>query len=107
MSTEEKPLEEIIHPVKPVWCDNCEAWHVECEDGCCAATEPKPEGPAIKKPLDVLGWDKYKVIPPTAHMPNWRYMCPHCFRFWEMEEKCADFRQVCRECLLVFLGKEK
>jgi len=40
MSRQEKPLEEIIHPVKPVWCDNCDAWHVECEHGCCAATEP-------------------------------------------------------------------
>ena len=29
----------IVHPVKPVWCDNCEAWHVECEYGCCATTE--------------------------------------------------------------------
>jgi hypothetical protein len=23
------------HPVKPVWCDECDAWHVECEEGCC------------------------------------------------------------------------
>ena len=24
------------HPVKPVWCDECDAYHVECEFGCCA-----------------------------------------------------------------------
>jgi hypothetical protein len=24
------------HPVKPVWCVECDAYHVECEFGCCA-----------------------------------------------------------------------
>ena len=24
------------HPVKPVWCQECIAYHVECEHGCCS-----------------------------------------------------------------------
>ena len=44
-----------------------------------------------------------KVVPPSRHAPNWRYMCPHCGTHWEMEEKCADFRQVCKDCVLILL----
>ena len=40
---QEKPLGKIIHPVKPVWCSNCEAWHVECEYGCCAQTQSEED----------------------------------------------------------------
>ena len=43
-------------------------------------------------------------IPPTPHAPNWRYTCPHCRKAWEMAERCEDFRQVCRDCILVLLG---
>ena len=28
--------ESVVHEVKPVWCDECDAYHVECEFGCCA-----------------------------------------------------------------------
>jgi hypothetical protein len=47
------------------------------------------------------------VIPPAPHAPNWRYMCPHCRQYWEMAERCEDFRQVCSDCLLVLLGGEQ
>ena len=43
-------------------------------------------------------------VPPGRHHPYWRYMCPHCGTHWEMEEKCTDFRQVCKDCVLAFLG---
>ena len=33
--TEEENDVEITHPVKPIWCDGCDAYHVECESGCC------------------------------------------------------------------------
>ena len=33
--TEAEDDVEIKHPVKPVWCDGCNAYHVECEYGCC------------------------------------------------------------------------
>ena len=28
--------ESVVHEVKPGWCDECDAYHVECEFGCCA-----------------------------------------------------------------------
>ena len=27
------------HPVKPVWCQDCKAYHVECEYGCCSSKD--------------------------------------------------------------------
>jgi len=38
MAQTPKPLGEIIHRLKPVWCANCDAYHVECDYGCCAQT---------------------------------------------------------------------
>ena len=49
-------------------------------------------------------WWSCPPIPPTPHAPNWRYTCPHCRKAWEMAERCEDFRQVCRDCILVLLG---
>jgi len=43
--------------------------------------------------------NQMKNIPPIPHAPNWRYMCPHCYKCWEMAERCADFRQVCSDCV--------
>ena len=34
----DKPLGIIIHRLKPVWCTDCDAYHVECDNGCCAQT---------------------------------------------------------------------
>ena len=33
--TEAENDREVKHSVKPVWCDGCNAYHVECEYGCC------------------------------------------------------------------------
>ena len=37
-----------MHKVKPVWCKNCEAWHVECKYGCCY---PSDDGPVVRGKL--------------------------------------------------------
>ena len=31
--------ESVVHEVKPVWCVECDAYHVECEFGCCVIGE--------------------------------------------------------------------
>lgn len=43
-------------------------------------------------------------VPPTPHYPNWRYMCPHCLVFHEMEEQREDFRVACEKCAWEILG---
>jgi hypothetical protein len=35
----EQERQRIVHPVKPVWCVECDAYHVECEFGCCVIGE--------------------------------------------------------------------
>lgn len=39
---------EEMHKVKPVWCNDCESWHVECKYGCCY---PSKDGPVVKGKL--------------------------------------------------------
>ena len=53
----------------------------------------------IKKNLDKLA-----SIPPIPHAPNWRYLCPHCFAFWEQEHKESSYIQVCSKCVLKMIG---
>ena len=48
-----------------------------------------------------------KNIPPFPHAPNWCYMCPHCFKNWEMAERCEDFRIPCSECVRILIGGSK
>ena len=48
------------------------------------------------------------IIPPTAHYPYFRYLCPYCKKNWEMEEKTVDGIEPCPECKLeIIMGSKE
>jgi hypothetical protein len=52
-------------------------------------------------------WDPRRVISPAPHVgdfynfpryPRWRYKCPVCEQFWQMDTRLDDFRHLCPPC---------
>ena len=68
-----------IHPIGPVWCDNCEVWHSECEFGCCYTSTDNTATLAQIPNCDLCKQSEAYADGAMISGP-WAYMCKECFR---------------------------
>ena len=67
------------HTVKPVWCGNCNGWHIECEFGCCYPTKPYTTASLAEIPTCDICKKVDAYVDGAMTSGPWAYMCKECF----------------------------